>query len=75
MSDRPFTVGFAAETENLREYALGKLEKKNLNMIVANLVGPSLGFESDDNAVDVYWQDGEMSFPMTEKGKLARALS
>jgi len=74
LSDRPFTVGFAAETENLREYALGKLDKKNLNMIIANLVGPSLGFESDDNAVDVYWQDGEMSFPLTEKGALARAL-
>ncbi len=74
LSDRPFTVGFAAETENLREYALGKLEKKNLNMIVANLVGPNLGFETDDNAVDVYWPGGEMSFPMTEKGKLADAL-
>lgn len=74
LSDRPFTVGFAAETENLREYALGKLEKKNLNMIVANLVGPNLGFETDNNAVDVYWRGGEMSFPMTEKDKLADAL-
>jgi phosphopantothenoylcysteine decarboxylase/phosphopantothenate--cysteine ligase len=74
LSDRPFTVGFAAETENLRNYALGKLEQKNLNMIVANLVGPGLGFDADDNAVDVYWRDGEMSFPMTDKGRLARAL-
>ncbi len=74
LSDRPFTVGFAAETENLREYALGKLEKKNLNMIVANLVGPGLGFETDRNAVDVYWRDGEMSFPLTDKEELASAL-
>ena len=74
LSDRPFTVGFAAETENLRKYALDKLEKKNLNMIVANLVGPGLGFDTDDNAVDVYWRGGETSFPTTEKGKLADAL-
>jgi phosphopantothenoylcysteine decarboxylase/phosphopantothenate--cysteine ligase len=70
----PFTVGFAAETENVREYALGKLERKKLNMIVANLVGAARGFDSDDNAVDVYWQGGEQSFATASKVELARAI-
>ncbi len=74
LADRPFTVGFAAETDNLRDYALGKLEKKNLNMIVANLVGPNLGFDADRNAVEVFWPAGEKSFPLTDKGELAAAL-
>ena len=70
----PFTVGFAAETENVREYALGKLERKKLDMIVANLVGAARGFDSDDNAVDVYWRGGEQSFARASKVELARAL-
>jgi phosphopantothenoylcysteine decarboxylase/phosphopantothenate--cysteine ligase len=70
----PFTVGFAAETENVREYALGKLERKKLDMIVANLVGAACGFDSDDNAVDVYWQGGEQSFATASKVELARAI-
>mgnify|MGYP001811993665 FL=1 len=67
----PFTVGFAAETENVREYALGKLEKKRLDMIVANRVGDEFGFDRDDNAVDVYWQGGEREFPTASKTLLA----
>ena len=70
----PFTVGFAAETENLREYALGKLEKKRLNMIIANQVGRDRGFDHDDNTVCVYTPDGHQSFPMTAKKELARDL-
>jgi len=70
----PFTVGFAAETENLREYALGKLENKKLNMIVANLVGADRGFDKDSNAVEVYWHSGERSFPMSDKRELATEL-
>ncbi len=70
----PFTVGFAAETEQVREYALEKLESKKLDMIVANKVGPDCGFDSDDNAVDVFWHGGEQSFPMTTKSELARQL-
>ena len=70
----PFTVGFAAETENVREYALGKLERKRLNMIVANQVGEGLGFDSDVNAVDVYWHGGEQAFESIEKTELAREL-
>ena len=70
----PFTVGFAAETEKLREYARSKLENKNLDMIIANLVGEDRGFDSDDNSVDVFWAAGEQSFPMMAKTKLAVAL-
>ena len=70
----PFTVGFAAETENLREYALGKLEKKRLDMIIANQVGRDRGFDHDENTVCVYTPDGHQSFPMTAKTELARDL-
>jgi len=74
LSNRPFTIGFAAETENLRGYALGKLEQKNLNMIIANLVGSNRGFDVDDNSVEVFWRNGERIFPTAEKGVLARDL-
>jgi phosphopantothenoylcysteine decarboxylase/phosphopantothenate--cysteine ligase len=74
LEDAPFTVGFAAETENVREYALGKLEHKKLDMIVANQVGEDLGFDSDKNAVDIYWADGEQSFETAEKTELAREI-
>jgi phosphopantothenoylcysteine decarboxylase/phosphopantothenate--cysteine ligase len=52
-------IGFAAETENLREYARGKLETKNCDMIVGNLVGrPETGFESDSNEVSLALRSG-----------------
>ncbi len=70
----PFTVGFAAETEKLREYARSKLENKSLDMIIANLVGENRGFDSDDNTVDVFWAAGEQSFPIMAKTELAVAL-
>ncbi|MDH4049303.1 MAG: bifunctional phosphopantothenoylcysteine decarboxylase/phosphopantothenate--cysteine ligase CoaBC [Gammaproteobacteria bacterium] len=74
LTDGPFTVGFAAETENLREHAMQKLVSKKLDMIVANKVGPGIGFDSDNNAVDVFWRDGERSFPLSPKADLAVAL-
>jgi phosphopantothenoylcysteine decarboxylase/phosphopantothenate--cysteine ligase len=70
----PFTVGFAAETESVRDYALGKLANKKLDMIVANKVGDDCGFDSDDNAVEIYWRDGEQSFPIAAKTDLARQI-
>jgi phosphopantothenoylcysteine decarboxylase/phosphopantothenate--cysteine ligase len=70
----PFTVGFAAETENLREYALAKLENKRLDMIIANQVGRDCGFDHDENTVCVYTPDSHESFPMTAKAELARDL-
>lgn len=70
----PFTVGFAAETENVIDYARGKLEKKKLDMIVANRVGKDCGFDRDDNAATVLWHGGERSFPNSSKVDLARHL-
>ena len=67
----PFTVGFAAETEKLREYALDKLERKNLDMIVANRVDGDRGFDRDDNAVEVFWPGGEQAFASMPKSELA----
>jgi len=74
LKNGPFTVGFAAETENLRDYALGKLETKNLDMIVANLVGKDRGFDKDDNAVEVFWREGERAYPLMNKKNLAGEL-
>ena len=54
LESRPFTVGFAAETENLMEYARTKLTAKNLDMIIANNVADtSIGFNSDHNETTV----------------------
>ena len=74
INNGPFAVGFAAETENLRDYARSKLDKKNLDMIIANLVGENKGFDADENAVEVYWRDGEQSFPLATKSDLAEGL-
>ena len=74
LEDAPFTVGFAAETENLRDYALGKLKNKKLDLIVANKVGDDCGFDRDDNAVEVYWRDGEQSIPSAAKTDLAHQI-
>ena len=70
----PFTVGFAAETEKVIDYALGKLQKKDLDMIVANRVGRDCGFDRDDNTATVLWKGGEQSFPTCSKIDLARNL-
>ena len=70
----PFTVGFAAETENVREYARGKLEKKKLDMIVANRVGSDCGFDYDDNAAEALWDGGDRSFAKMAKTELAHEL-
>jgi phosphopantothenoylcysteine decarboxylase / phosphopantothenate---cysteine ligase len=74
LEDGPFTVGFAAETERLREHALAKLRGKNLDLIVANQVGGGRGFNADENAVEVYWKTGERSFQTMGKAELAREL-
>ncbi len=101
--NRPFTVGFAAETHDLEHYALDKLRRKNLDMIAANWVGqippsppftkggmqldkvsdttsPPLekgdlgGFDSDQNALQVYWNTGSKNLAMTDKNQLAELL-
>jgi phosphopantothenoylcysteine decarboxylase/phosphopantothenate--cysteine ligase len=73
-SDGPFTVGFAAETNDVDHYAQGKLENKKLDMIIANRVGANLGFDRDENAVSVFWEGGEKRFPETDKSVLANEL-
>jgi phosphopantothenoylcysteine decarboxylase/phosphopantothenate--cysteine ligase len=74
LENGPFMVGFAAETERLREHALAKLGGKNLDLIVANQVGGGRGFNADENAVEVYWTTGERSYPTMGKAELAREL-
>lgn len=72
----PFCIGFAAETEKVRQHALDKLRRKQLKLIVANDVSDKqIGFNSDNNAVTVYWQDGEQSFAAQSKQNLANALN
>lgn len=72
--DPPFTVGFAAETESVEDHARAKLEKKKLDMIIANEVGNDRGFDSDDNAVTVLWSNGKQAFSQSAKIDLARGL-
>jgi len=72
---RPFTVGFAAETQDVDVYARDKLVRKNLDMIVANDVSLSeIGFNSDQNAVTVFWAENQQSFAQMSKQALAREL-
>ena len=73
--NRPFTVGFAAETDNLEHYAKDKLIKKKLDMIAANWVGRDLGgFDSEQNALQVFWENGAKNLQMTDKKYLAEQL-
>ncbi|AXT38492.1 bifunctional phosphopantothenoylcysteine decarboxylase/phosphopantothenate--cysteine ligase CoaBC [Alteromonas sp. BL110] len=73
--DRPFCVGFAAESQNVEDYARGKLAKKKLDMIAANdITAEGLGFNSDKNALHVIWQDGDKRLPATSKAALAEQL-
>jgi len=74
LDDVPFTVGFAAETENVREYALGKLANKKLDMIVANRVGADRGFDRDDNTAEILWDGGTRAFDTMPKTELAAGL-
>lgn len=72
----PFTVGFAAETDRVEEYARDKLNRKGLNMIAANHVGGAQGgFERAENALTVIWRDGRRELPMMDKTRLARELA
>jgi phosphopantothenoylcysteine decarboxylase/phosphopantothenate--cysteine ligase len=74
LPDRPFLVGFAAETKELAAYAQDKLTRKGIDMIAANEVGAGRGFEVADNALQLYWRDGGASLPTMPKTELARQL-
>ena len=70
----PFTVGFAAETDRVQEYARAKLVNKQLDMIIANKVGDGIGFEQDENEVHAFWRNGDQAFSMMPKTDLAKEL-
>jgi phosphopantothenoylcysteine decarboxylase/phosphopantothenate--cysteine ligase len=88
LPNAPFTVGFAAETENLEAHARAKLAAKALDIVAANWVGQGMGFDSDENALTLFWplpasqdsnvpvdqQGGSMELPYVAKDKLARDL-
>lgn len=74
-ANAPFTVGFAAETDNIVTNAQRKLEGKQIDMIAANVVGSAeVGFNSDDNALTVLWRDGSVQLERASKNDIARRL-
>ncbi len=75
LTHAPFTVGFAAESENVEAYARKKLATKKLAMIAANdISAQGLGFNSDRNALHVIWNEGEIKLPPDSKAALAQSL-
>ena len=73
-ADRPFLVGFAAETRDVESYARAKLERKHLDLIAANQVGAGAGFDACDNELLLLWPGGSELLPRADKFVLARAL-
>ena len=72
---RPFVVGFAAETQNIEQYALNKLTNKKMDMICANDVSlTTQGFNSNQNSLTLYWPTGKLSLPLVDKNRLAQQL-
>ena len=72
---KPFTVGFAAETQDVLGYARAKMQRKGLDMIIANDVSDSgIGFNSNDNEVTVLWSDGEQALARANKPAIARQI-
>lgn len=69
-----FTVGFAAETTDLEAHARHKLKNKKLDMVAANWVGEGKGFDTDNNALQVFWQGGSTDIPEDDKQVVARKL-
>jgi phosphopantothenoylcysteine decarboxylase/phosphopantothenate--cysteine ligase len=75
LPNAPFTVGFAAETNDVAAHARDKLDKKRVDMIAANQVGPDCGFDRETNALTVYWPGGgELALGEGSKPTLARRL-
>ena len=74
LKNAPFTVGFAAETENLEQYAREKLERKGIDMIAANLVGEGVAFETDENTLLVLTAENKQPLASASKFILGRQL-
>ena len=68
----PFTVGFAAETNDVERYARDKLTRKRLDLIAANEVGVDRAFDRDDNALLLLWSGGRRELALQSKDQLAR---
>lgn len=73
-AQRPFVVGFAAETHDVETYARGKLESKNLDLIAANEVRDDKVFDRDDNSLVVLSRDGRTLIGPASKQEVARDL-
>lgn len=74
-ADKPFVMGFAAETHEVENYAQDKLARKKLDMIACNDVSRAdIGFQSDDNAMTVFWPGGETRLEKASKAHIARDL-
>ena len=75
LENKPFTVGFAAETQDVKHYAQDKLARKNLDMIAANNVATAgQGFNSDNNALTVFTPNDEKELSLMNKSELAKQL-
>ncbi len=69
-----FLVGFAAETERLEHHARDKLARKGLDLIAANWVGEGRAFDTEDNALSVFWADGQQEIGPAPKAMVAEQL-
>ncbi len=75
LKNKPFTVGFAAETQNVEQYAISKLTRKNLDLIAANNVAlAGHGFNSDSNALTVYSAKEKFEISFADKNSVAQQL-
>jgi phosphopantothenoylcysteine decarboxylase / phosphopantothenate---cysteine ligase len=75
IENRPFVVGFAAETHDVLGYAREKMQRKKLDMIIANDVSDTaIGFNTDHNAVTILTPDNECSLPEASKTQLAKSI-
>ncbi len=73
--NKPFVVGFAAETNDVLNYARDKMQRKNLDMIIANDVSDStIGFNTDHNAVTILTSKQENVLPEASKSQLAKTI-
>ncbi|HED4414365.1 TPA: bifunctional phosphopantothenoylcysteine decarboxylase/phosphopantothenate--cysteine ligase CoaBC [Pasteurella multocida] len=71
---RPFTVGFAAETQHVEQYAQDKLQRKKLDMICANDVSAGQVFGQDQNSLHLFWHNGSTKLALESKKTLAKQL-
>ena len=75
LEERPYVVGFAAETDSLIENAENKLNNKGLDLIVANDVSnEEIGFDSDENEVTLITKTEQQLIPKQGKKKISKKI-